>query len=225
MPDHLKLVADPSALGVRLFADWYRFGEPRGPVPVVHFIGGAISSAEYQSAAEAEPEAIVAPFRSALPLTSLACVDLVVSFAPPLHPDRAASAATDFADHLWSDLLPRTPNPAPSAVAFVGHAFGAHLATYLALDSAEARALALLGAVRLREATQETTTAHEHPLLTRIFANHDDPAAKGLVADIEHVAPVLDCVPDRRIGRRDFRDYAENGAVRDAFAFVLAMLE
>jgi hypothetical protein len=32
-------------------------------------------------------------------------------------------------------------------------------------------------------------------------------------------------VPDRRIGRHDFRHYAENGAVRDAFAFVLAMLE
>jgi hypothetical protein len=62
---HLKLIADPSALGLRLFADWYRFGESQGPVPVVHYIGGAISSVDHGQRLESEPEAVLSVFRVA----------------------------------------------------------------------------------------------------------------------------------------------------------------
>jgi len=224
MPDHLKLIADPSALGMRLFADWYRFGEPRGPVPIVHYIDGAISSQEYERRFETEPHAILAEFASAVSFIGLPCVDLIACSAPPIQPDRTSTAAADFADHLWSDLLPQTPNQSPEALAFVGYSFGGHLATYLALDSAEARALAILGAVGIREAARQTTSAHAKPLLTRVFTNHDDQAARGITAEMPQVAALLDCVPDGRPGRHDFRHYAENGSFRDAFQFVLAML-
>src|SRR4051812_16394783 len=143
--DQRKIVVERSALGTRLFADWYRFGARGEAAPLVYYVGGAITDAEYERRMALQPEPILIEFRKALAGTSIGRVDLVVSSSPPEEPQRHAHAGQDFLAHLQHDLLPRTSHEPRGALAFVGYSYGAYLATYLALASAATRGLAVLG--------------------------------------------------------------------------------
>jgi hypothetical protein len=77
--DHRKIVVERSALGTRLFADWYRFGARGEAAPLVYYIGGAITDAEYEGRMAAEPTPILIQFRRALAGASIGRVDLLIS--------------------------------------------------------------------------------------------------------------------------------------------------
>lgn len=243
MTTHLKISVPDSVVCADAFGDAYRFeaGADTSPsldVPLVVYFGGAISTATYHARRDTEPAPIRELFERALAevghdvaatvdATAAATVaantvDLLVVPCPPIGRSEPDFRARIFA-FVHDELLPRTPNPTPSRVAFVGNSAGAHLAAMLAFESDAVRALATTGGVGMLEAAQES----ERRLLTgkryRCFANLDDPRAPHAHAFWDEIlSHLVSADVIERPGGHAFDEHIANGSALDAFRFALA---
>lgn len=216
---HRKIIIDDSVLGDVAFGDWYRFGDPeKGPRSLIHYIGGSITRAVYLSRLKGEPTPVVDEFQSAWERSGMPAVDLLVSSSPPCGESRQNGILQDFFSHLLFEILPRTDNPRPPAMAFVGNSFGAHLASYLAFSLAGARVLATIAGCGMTDAALQTPLQHLESKLFMVFSNLDD----GTEYEDEEFRRFLEArdialTIERRPGGHDFDDYRTNGSLKDAF--------
>lgn len=170
------------------------------------------------------PLSLVDLFESARSGSDTDSVDLLVVPCPPLgrsYPGFRSRIQT----FVLEELLQRTPNPEPKHVALLGNSAGAHIAAMLAFELERVRALATIGAVGLVEAADESDLRLFAGKRYKSFANEDDPCSKyshqfweamilrGIAVDVIE-----------RAGSHAFEDYVANGSVRDAFAWLLAVL-
>lgn len=216
---------DDSVLGDVAFADWYRFGgQVDGPRPLIHYVGGSITRDVYLSRLHGEPTPVVDEFQMAWESAGKPSVDLQVSSSPPCGESRQNGILQDFFSHVLFELLPRTDNPRPPALAFVGNSFGAHLASYLTFSLAGAKALATIAGCGMADAAQQTSLNNLKSKRFMVFSNLDD----GTEYEDEEFRRFLEAreillVVERRPGGHDFDDYQANGALRDAFEFCLTI--
>lgn len=219
MPAHEKWVTERSAMGLRDFADWYRFGEG-GAAPLVHYTGGSISWQAHQERFASEPTPILDEFVRAWERTGRPRVDLVISPAPPPGEQPRPEPLESFLEYVMDELLVRLPSP-PSAYAFLGYSLGGSFATYLAGSTETCRALVVFGGAGVVNAAKEVGPVQAKDLSTVLFRNIEDP-----LQDPAMVAPQLAVgfhprAMAHRPGAHPYVDYAENHTVEDAFAFAL----
>lgn len=224
---HSKIIIDDSVLGNCAFADYYRFRNSDGPAPLLCYIGGSINQNTYLSRLKSTPEPIVDEFRKAWEEVGQPSLDFLVSSAPPNQGDsRHNGVLQDFFNHFMFEILSRTQNSRPTALAFVGNSFGAHLASYLAFTLARTKALATIAGCGMADAARQTPMIGIENKLFKLFSNiedgteYEDEEFKRLMGS-HGIA--LDVV--RRHGGHSFDDYRANGALKDAFAFCLSSLQ
>lgn len=223
---HKKIVIEDSILGNCAFADYYRFGTSELPIPMLCYIGGSINRSTYLSRIKSQPQVIVDEFHAALqePDSPAAC-DLLVSSAPPCWNSRHDGVLKDFFRHFMFEVLPKTPNHRPAAMAFIGNSFGAHLASYLAFSLANAKALATIAGCGMAEAARKTAMIGMENKRFILFSNTEDGTEfedgefKRFLEQHGHTTEI-----DRRQGGHAFDDYRANGSLADAFRFCLLAL-
>ena len=226
MSIHRKIIIDDSVLGDVAFGNWYRFGDQtEGPRPLIHYIGGSITRDVYLSRLHGEPTPVVDEFRLAWEASGKPAVELLVSSSPPSGESRQNGILQDFFSHLLFEILPRTDNPRPPALAFVGNSFGAHLASYLTFSLAGSKALATIAGCGMADAARETPLLNLESKRFMVFSNRDD----GTEYEDEQFRLFLESrdillAVERRPGGHYFDDYRANGALRDAFGFCLRSL-
>jgi hypothetical protein len=222
---HRKIIINNSVLGDVAFADYYRFGDSSGFVPMVHYTGGAISRETYLARLKLVPEPIVEEFALAWESSGSSAVDLLVSSAPPSGEARRHGVLQDFFSHILFEVLPSTDNPRPEITSFVGNSFGAHLASYLTFSLAGAAALSTVAGCGMADAARQTSLVNIQNKQIKVFSNLDDGTEdedndlkRFLMLHGNHTEIV------RRPGTHDFDDYRKNGSLRDAFSFCLDVI-
>lgn len=218
----MKLRIPGSSVDPDAFADFYRFPEGRDePAPLVIWAGGAISSESYEARRDQEPKPVVAELESARErLGGAPCDALLLSTPPTLQ--HFESSAELFRRFLAFEVFPMLPAPHPTTLGLVGNSFGAHLLTGFACRRGDARALAAIGGVGLWTAIEACGGQLPPQLEICCFANDLDFAgffAYELVEELRARGRTIELV--ERAGDHPFSDYAANGSVADAFAFVL----
>lgn len=218
-----KLDFAPSTSRVPRYASLYRFGGAATPRPVIVYVGGAISLADYLARRSTHPEPVAACLRAAVAASRLRALDALICPCPlGLGPD----GPDGFVEHYDRDLVPAL-GAAPSALGCVGYSAGAAIAAHLAIV-AGARAAACYGGVGVTDAVHALTplTAAATAPELGLFRNRDD-----LVPDPATVARALGgasalrpVVHAARPGGHPFVDYAANGTVTAAFRFVIERL-
>ncbi len=227
MTDHRKIIIDDSVLGNCAFADYYRFRSSEAPASMLCYIGGSISQSTYLSRLKSTPEPIVDEFKSAWFEAGKPPLDLLISSAPPNWGDsRNNGILQDFFSHFMFEILSRTQNSRPTALAFIGNSFGAHIASYLAFSLARTKALATIAGCGMADAARQTPMIGIENKQFRLFSNKED----GTEYEDEEFKRLLgshgislDIV--RRPGGHSFDDYRANGALKDSFAFCLSSLQ
>lgn len=222
MVSHSKWVTEQSAMGIRDFADWYRFGEG-GAAPLVHYTGGSISWQAHQERFHSQPTPILEEFVRAWERTGRPRVDLVISPAPPPGALPRPEPLESFLEYVMDELLVRLPS-APSAHAFLGYSLGGSFATYLAGSTETCRALAVFGGAGVVNAAKDVGPVQASDLATVLYRNVEDP-----LQDPTMVAPQLAVgfharAMAQRPGAHPYVDYAANRTVEDAFVFALERL-
>lgn len=218
----MRIDVPGSAAGLDAFADFYRFpAERAAAAPLVVWIGGAISRETYEARRASEPGAVLAELAAARARIGDPPCDVLVLSAPPTLQD-GSDRLGRFERLLGFELFPLLPLPRPPALGLVGNSFGAYLATGFAWRRPDARALATIAGVGLWTAVTESGGDLRADLAVRCFTNDQDFAglyALELQAELAARGRTLELV--ERPGDHPFADYAENGSVADAFAFVL----
>jgi hypothetical protein len=217
-PYHSQVVVANAALSPRLFADFYSYGRAEAPAPLICYWSGAISEQEYERRRQTHPSVLLNQFekadhRAALP-------DLLVFSVPPIAPCDRTELVGRLVRTFSLEVLPATPNPRPTAIGYVGYSVGAFLATALALERGDSRAVATLGGVGMASAVADSPLSLHRRLHLASFVNDDDPC-RDETRDFVEVARSIGArlMVDRRRGGHDLIDYVENGSVRSAFAF------
>lgn len=222
MSRHEKWIVERSPMGIRDFADRYRFGGD-GPAPLVHYTGGSISFEAHQARFESEPTPILDEFRRAWKQCGEPRVDLIVSSSPPPSDEPRPEPLESFLEYVSDVLVPRLEQ-APTALGFLGYSLGGSFATYLSALTESAKALAIFGGAGHVEAAREAGPVLARDLATALFRNQDDPLHDPRVA-AQQLAPAFHArAMGLRAGAHPFVDYAANQTVADAFAFVLDRL-
>lgn len=222
MTTHEKWIIDESAMGLRDFADRYRFGG-EGPAPFVHYTGGSITWQAHQERFQTEPTAIVNKFRGAWERSGVPRVDLVVSSAPPPGKAPRPEPLESFLEYVMDQLVPKVAEK-PTGYGFVGYSLGGSFATYLAGVTVRARGLAVFGGAGVVEAAREVRPVLAKDLATALFRNEEDPLQDPATAAPQLPPGYHPRAMARRAGAHPFAEYASNGTVADAFAFVLGRL-
>ena len=223
-PAHRRLAFARSNEETPDYASLYRLGVPAEPAPLLLYIGGAITQREHAARFHTEPLRILDELRVALGRVPLPRLDVLIAPSPPRGDEPGLTLLDWFVGHFEDQLLPALECPAPSARAFVGYSFGAHLATYLALGREGARALVTLGGAGIAEAAQAARPAAARDLAIALFHNEDDelPEPEQAVWAFEERFSPLVMKP--RPGAHPFGYYAGNGTVADAFTHALRRL-
>jgi hypothetical protein len=218
---HLKLISHDTSFGHAVFSDWYRFGDSQTEeVPLIIYVGGAISLEEYRKRETTEPLQVVQEFSKAVGNSELSCIDLLVLPFPP-EPD--AGVHQQLFSVLILDLLRQTPNPRPSLIGCVGNSIGASFASYLTFSLKQVKALATLGGYGMVEGANDSNMVGEvAERAYRCWWNADSP---GYMENLFFLQLLIRYDVDMEIvtgsGGHDFADYAANGAVQEAFKFVI----
>jgi hypothetical protein len=227
---HTKIKVPRSSVGVDVFADFCRFGEPGAATALICYWGGAISPAEYETRRCRLPMPIVEEFEAALGEAGAArSVDLMVVSDPPIpvptEGPRGRSERRANVRALFAELLAASPNPSPSALGYVGNSMGAYVVTCLALDVPGARVVATVAGVGMSEAFSEPQAPSLDGVAFFSFVNVDDPAAS-MAESFQSMLGARSVVVPIQVGPggHAFEDYAANGAVRSAFARALRQL-
>lgn len=218
---HMKLISDDNAFNHTIFADWYRLGEPSDLMPaLIIYVGGAISSAEYQTRRKTEPLQIVQECERAFDNSGQNCVDLLIL---PFPPDPDSWAHPQLFAVLMLDLLRQTPNPRPLKIGCVGYSIGASFASYLTFNLTQVKALAVMGGYGMCEGANESRMLGD--VKERCYRSWWNADSTGYMENLFflHFLTRHDATMDivTGAGEHDFPDYAANNSVRDAFKFVL----
>jgi pimeloyl-ACP methyl ester carboxylesterase len=218
-----KLRFPTSCLGLSAFADLRLFGEDRGStVPLVVYIGGAISESKYEARRDSEPIEIFDVFAALHDRYKSPFAVLVVPCPPIVTPDKAHLRAL-FLNHLDRELLPSVGAPI-SSLAFVGFSFGAFLATFAAAaHSDRTSALATIAGVGMTDGWRLSGSPPGRCFPpVRCWVNENDPC---LHYSVEFEAALHASggspIVHRAGGGHRFADYLDNGTVREAFSFAL----
>lgn len=220
---HRRLVFPREGRPLPDYANLYRLGDPAAPGPLLLYVGGAITERQHAERFETEPLPILAEFDAALATAPLPRLDLVIAPSPVRRTD-PESVLDEYEDFFHDELLPAIGGPAPTALAFLGYSFGAHLVTALALGDERSRALVTLGGAGIAQAARAAGKAVPTRLQVVLFHNAGDdlpPPASAVGAFDPALKP---WVMPPRPGSHGFQWYASNGSVRDAFGLALDVL-
>jgi hypothetical protein len=216
---HDRIDLHRSALTPDLFAHYYRaapFHEPHAPL--VCYWGGAITAREYEDDRRHAPAAVLSEWLAASRAQPRP-PDLLLLSVPDLPSSSSAALRHQLLRAFCAQLLPASPNPRPSATAFVGYSAGALLATCLALDLPSSRALATIGGVGMTVPLLDSPGVPLSRLAVRSFSNADDPCCD---QTLEFVAAMnqrgVRVQQHRGAGGHDLADYVSNRSLRAAFA-------
>lgn len=223
-PHRVLLEFDRPAGHTRPYANLYRFGRD-GPAPLVFYVGGLISRAEYEKRRRTEPAALVQAFETARANLGLVRVDLVLCPCPVETGEDGVEWILDHFDEVCCAL-----GRAPSALGCVGYSAGAAYAVHLAVLE-NAHGLATYGAAglpaalaALRPMLDARGRAVQERLSFGYFMNDADPLGEGGTAWMQQYGGAIEFHSRRGRGGHGFEDYVASGFVTDAFAFVLERL-
>ncbi len=231
VPTRVHLSYPRPAPGPDLHANLYRFGQPRGPRPLLCYVGGAIDEATYAARASSEPLEVLEQLSRATQGDGLADHDFLVCPALPVARETGV-LGQDFLRHLRRDLLPALGAP-PSAIGFVGYSVGAYLAAYAAFRELSACALAMVGAsnpadaMRPFEAEGQVEELDWDAIAERLrveayrnVGDPSDPEGEGLAA-LPASLPLRSTVLGGPGDGHRFDFYAKTGGYKSAFRFAL----
>ena len=227
MAVHKKIVIPQSRFGPNIFADYYHYGEKEGPeVPLMAYLGGALSRKEYEQRLNSQPEPVVKELEKAMGEKQAGfSLDLLVIPCPVFNPEPSENLRKEILQFFVFDLLPQTSNPRPHALGYVGFSFGAYLGACLAFDLPRSKALATLGGTGMATAAWDARDTAFEGKKFMSFGNADDPLAMENYKFLHAlVARGLDMEVELGVGGHEFQDYVKNGFVKRAFAFVLEAL-
>lgn len=217
---HLKLVARDTEIGPIIFADYYRLGDREHDVPLVIYVGGATSTEEYLSRFHTEPLPILSECAVAVDRTGIPGVDLLV-LPFPSEPD--GRLHQQLFSILLFELLRQTNNPRPERIGCVGFSLGASFASYLTFSLKQVKVLATLGGYGMVEGANESRMVGEVSGRSyRCWWNADSTGYMENLFFLQFLTrhdAAMDIVTGT--GGHGFAEYAANGAVKDAFEFVL----
>lgn len=223
---HQKLVFERPAPHLSAFASLYRYGVPAGPAPALVYVGGTLSRKKYKERLHTEPWPVLVELEKALAPARPPRLDVLVLPCPVESSEEGLDAIVS---HFDDELVPALGAP-PSALGCVGYSAGALLAGYLGIV-AEARALATFGGTGLphaaraaRDILQEAQRAGRPEVEVALFRNAGDPVADALAVATALLPPLHPRPMGERPGGHEFKDYAANGTVAEAFRFVLERL-
>jgi hypothetical protein len=212
--DHRRIDVPKSALAPGLFADHYRYGSrgDRRGAPLVCCWGGALEASQYEESRTGPPARLLRELSGIFGGDGAPDLDLLVLPNPVIEARRRTDLREDLARTFVHELLPRTSNPRPSAIGFLGYSAGACVVTCLALDLPAARAVGTLGGVGMAETLLDTRRPVPAALQFAAGINADDPLAEDTFALQEALARrgrSLDVRQGR--GGHDLWDYIDNG--------------
>jgi hypothetical protein len=237
---HRKILLDASVLGTGAYADAYTAPPGTAPRPLVVYVGGAISEAEYERRRETPPEPVRAEFQTAAGPQPEADL-LVCPFPPPSRtpsdggapsirgpdgvevlPDTAWQSLLRkrFLFHLVGELLRARKAPLPTSLSFVGFSAGAYLAVGLALDLPRGRGAAIVGGTGMAEALAQSPPESGLGRSFLAIAGEKDPLAPR-TGEWERLLRRRGLLGECRSvpAGHSFAEYAGCGALRDAFGF------
>jgi hypothetical protein len=230
---HQKLRFPRGPGRIEVYASLYRLGDLAGPRPVLVFIGGAATRANYLARIETEPVPIRMEVEKALGAVAIHTLDVLVCPGPQdtrLPGETRSAGLSWFEDHWDSELAPAL-GASPSAVGFVGYSAGAAYVMHMAVVL-EAKAVAVTGGAGTAEAVLMPEVASLlHTLMDEgwscdvgIFGNQGDQAPDPTSVARQLRPPFRPYPMPQQVGGHDFADYAVNGSVESAFRFVLERL-
>ncbi len=226
-PSWKKIIIKPNALQHTAYADWYRYGtsDPAG-VPMVVYVGGAIPKNTYSERQATRPDIIAVEFENARELNPMACVDLLIIPCPLSIMERRSVWRSEFREHFTRELLPAIENREPLRMSVVGYSLGSYFAMCLLAERATACGLATVGGAGMPEALLESDPPDLHKKRIISFCNENDHLFE-ITEKFRNtlLSRGIHLETTRRAGGHPFRNYAENGSVRDAFAFALQCLQ
>jgi hypothetical protein len=220
---HARLEFPHAGQAVPSYVDLYRLGPATTPGPLLLYVGGALTEKQRAGRRETEPTPILEQFEIAHATSPVARLDLLIAPAPPTRSDPTA-VLDEFEDHFHDELLPALGGPPPTAMAFIGYSFGAHLVTSLALGLEQARALVTIGGAGIAQAARAAGRVVPGRLSVVLFHNSGDelpPPATAVGAFESRLKP---WVMPARPGGHEFQAYARNGSVSEAFGLALDLL-
>lgn len=229
MIDHRRIDVPKSALALNLFADYYRYGRRNGRAerpPLVCCWGGALNVGQYEERRAARPARLLAEIAQILVDAPIWDVDVLFLPNPEIVPRSRPQLRRDLAHAFVDELLPRTLNPEPSALGFLGHSAGAYVVTCLALDLPASRAVAAVGGVGMTEALLETSDAIAANLQFAAFTNYDDPVAdETSVFEAALGSRGRSLLVERGRGGHEIEDYLDNGLLVAAATWMRKVLD
>jgi hypothetical protein len=205
------------------YLDLYQVGSPETPGPLLLYVGGAITERQHVERHATEPTPILEQFEAAFATGPLPRLDLLVASSPVGRTDPEA-VLDEYEDFFLDEVLPALGGPAPTALAFVGYSFGAHLVTALALGQERARALVTLGGAGIAQAARAAGRALAAELTVVMFHNLGDELPEPATAVGAFEARLKPWVMPARPGGHGFQSYAANGSVAEAFGVALDVL-
>jgi hypothetical protein len=219
---HRKIVCEKTKVGSLVHGDYYRYTAGDGAVPLIIYIGGATSAAEYLARLNTEPAAILDEFGNSWEAAGSPAADLLILPCPPVEEGGEPTFRQDFFATLLFNILPATDNPRPPSLGVVGYSLGASLGTFVTLGLAGAKRLATLGGYAMAEAGRESPCVGGADSRSyKSICGFDDRAyMENLSFAMFLKSHDIDLKIEMRPGGHEFADYAANGAVKDAFRFL-----
>jgi hypothetical protein len=210
-----------SVLFHNAYADSYRLGTRYSSLPLIIYFGGAIPPETYNLRRETEPLAILSEFQSAVEHLQLDAAELLVVPNPPVmrtEPDYRRRVIK----FVTEELVPRVREKEVESMALLGFSYGAYIASTLAFELTQVRALAAIGGIGMAEPLSESDGKLCGAKSYLCFANRDDMiGGNSRQFSTQMGANGIRIGLIEREGGHSFDDYATNCSVRHAFSFLL----
>ncbi len=214
----MKIHVRRSALGSRLFADYY---SAEGSGGLVVWFGGAVPRRVYEERRETEPTPVLDCWQAACVGAGIAADLLVVP--SPTAPSRDLGFLRQAVRiHLVHELLPAAGVSLGTDVACAGLSFGALLATAVAIELPACCRVVTIGGVGMSEMAATAGPDLFARCRFLCLTNHGDPMQPQSFR-FQAVAALRGAAVEVRLGAggHDFSDYATNGSVEAGFRFLL----
>lgn len=228
MIDHRRIDIPQSALAPDLFADYYRYGRDAGRAeraPLVCCWGGALYPGQYEERRARTPARVLAELEQIFVRAPVSDLDVLFLPNPVIESRNRAQLRADLKHAFVHEFLPRTLNPEPSVLGFLGHSAGGCVVTCLALDLPATRAVATLGGIGMAETVLDTARPIAKDLQFAAFINSEDPLADETVAfETALASRGRSLVVQRGRGGHDADDYIDSGLLRAAAMWMREVL-
>lgn len=216
---HEKLVVPDNSFGHLAYADLYVLGEkPPEDVPLVLFIGGAITSEVYQARLETRPDNLASTFQVSCEARNVREAAFLAVPCPYGNPSRKSMRIQDMAALILEGFFKPSRIVPLSVKALIGNSMGAYLGTGILPCLPGVSVFVAIAGVGMIQAAEENPRS-EWPRSMSCYSNSGDVLREHTLEFMNWTqGRGIGCSLTTRDGSHAFADYERNGSVLDAFS-------